>query len=45
MALRLFQLVNLIADRAISQPKEVDMLYETLPEPARRQIERRDGSA
>jgi hypothetical protein len=44
-ALRLFQLVNLIAERAISQPKEVEELYGTLPEAARKQIERRDGTA
>jgi hypothetical protein len=43
-ALRLFKLVNLIADRTISQPREVDELYEALPEPARKQIERRDGT-
>jgi hypothetical protein len=44
-ALRLFQLVNLIAERAISQPKEVEELYGSLPEAARKQIERRDGTA
>jgi hypothetical protein len=44
-ALRLFLLVNLIADRAISQPKEVDELYGALPETARKQIEQRDGTA
>ncbi len=43
-ALRLFQLVNIIADRTISQPKQVDELYEALPEPARKQIEERDGT-
>jgi hypothetical protein len=44
-ALHLFQLVNLIADRTISQPKQVEELYGALPEPARKQIERRDGTA
>jgi hypothetical protein len=43
-ALRLFQLVNLIAERTITQPKEVEELYGGLPEPARKQIERRDGT-
>ena len=41
-ALHLFQLVNIIADRTITQPKEVEELYAALPEPAREQIERRD---
>jgi hypothetical protein len=44
-ALRLFQLVNLIADRAITQPKEVEDVYAALPESARKQIEHRDGIA
>jgi hypothetical protein len=44
-ALHLFKLVNLIAERAITQPKEVEELYGALPDPARKQIERRDGTA
>jgi hypothetical protein len=44
-ALRLFPLVNLIAERAISQPKEVEEIYGTLPEADRKKIERRDGTA
>ena len=42
-ASRLFRLVNLIADRMISQPKHVDELYDDLPPTAREQIEKRDA--
>jgi hypothetical protein len=41
-ARRLFELLNLIADIMISQPKHVASLYETLPEGARAAVERRD---
>jgi hypothetical protein len=40
---KLFGLVNLIAELMISQPKHVQELYESLPEDARKAIERRDG--
>ena len=38
----LFGLVNLIAQVMITQPKEIDQLYETLPETQRKAIEDRD---
>lgn len=41
---KLFGLVNLIAERMISQPKHVQELYESLPEGARKAIEKRDGT-
>ncbi len=41
-ALALFSLVNMIVDQMISQPKQVEELYQKLPESARDQIERRD---
>ena len=42
--LKLFDLVNLIADQMISQPKVVDRAYEDLvPDGAKQAIERRDG--
>lgn len=44
IGLSLFLLVNLIAERAITQPKEVEALYNALPDSAREQIERRDKS-
>ncbi len=44
-ASRLFRLVNLIADRMITQPKQVDELYDDLPPTAREQIEKRDAKA
>ena len=39
----LFKLVNLIVDNRITQPKEIDDLYETLPESKRKGIEERDS--
>jgi len=41
-ALKLFKWVNLIANVMITEPKEVEELYETLPEPKRKAIEERD---
>lgn len=41
-ALTLFSLINLIAEDMITQPKQVDEFYLTLPEPARKAIEKRD---
>jgi hypothetical protein len=43
-AIRLFQLVNLIAERMITQPKEVKELYEALPASKREQISERDAN-
>jgi hypothetical protein len=42
-ALRLFELINSIADQMISHPKNVTDLYEKLPENKRKRIEERDG--
>jgi len=44
-AVRLFELVNLIAEQMISQPKHVKAMFDSLPETAREQIERRDKSS
>ena len=41
-ALRLFELVNSIADQMISHPKAVDEMYSKLPENKRKAIEDRD---
>jgi len=43
-ALQLANLINIIADAMISQPKAVDELYGTLPEEKRSQIDQRDGN-
>jgi hypothetical protein len=40
---KLFELVNLIAEIMISQPKHVRAMFETLPESARKAIQKRDG--
>ena len=40
----LFGLLNLIAEKMISEPKHVDQVYETLPEDARKAIEKRDAN-
>lgn len=42
-ALRLFRLVNIIAEQMISNPKHVQDLYEKLPESKRKAIKERDG--
>lgn len=39
----LFRLVNIIAEKMITEPKEIDALYGSLPEEDREQIARRDG--
>ena len=40
----LFKLVNLIAEKMISEQKQVERLYNSLPEDARSRIERRDNA-
>jgi hypothetical protein len=42
-ATRLFNLVNLIAEQMISNPKHVEEMYRKLPEGKRKAIEKRDG--
>jgi hypothetical protein len=44
VAFALFGLVNAIADQLITHPKQVRMLYETLPETAIQAVERRDSN-
>jgi len=44
MALALFELVNLVVDSMVTQPKMVEELYGRLPETKREAIERRDSS-
>ena len=39
----LFRLLNLIVEKMISVPKHVDEVYATLPESARKAIDKRDG--
>lgn len=39
----LFKLVNLIAEKMITEPKEVEEIYASLPEEKKQQIEERDG--
>ncbi|MBB3020427.1 hypothetical protein FHR70_003508 [Microvirga lupini] len=41
-AIKLFGLVNLIADQMITQPNQIDSMFNGLPEGARKSIERRD---
>lgn len=44
IALSLFDLINIIAEQMITQPKHISELYETLPEGKRLDIEKRDSS-
>ena len=39
----LFRLTNLIAEKMISEPKHVDEFYQSLPEGARKAVEKRDA--
>ena len=43
IAVHLCKLLNVIADAMITQPKEIDGLYNVLPSDKRAQIEKRDG--
>jgi len=40
---RLFELVNIIAERMISNPKHVEEIYAKLPEEKKKAIDKRDG--
>lgn len=42
-ALKLFELVNLITDYMITKPQQTNALYQSLPEDARKAIEKRDN--
>lgn len=42
-AYKLFELVNLIAQTMITQPKEIDAMYKTLPKKKLEGIKKRDG--
>ena len=44
VALRLFDLVNAIADQMISHPKKVQEMYAKLPEEKRKAVEARDAA-
>ena len=41
----MFSLLNLIAEKMITQPKRIKKIYATLPEEARKAIEKRDSGA
>lgn len=41
----LFKLINIIADTMITRPKEIDMLYGSLPSDKREAIQKRDEKA
>jgi hypothetical protein len=41
-AMKIFELLNIIADNRITEPKKIAKLYESLPQTSRDQIEKRD---
>lgn len=43
VARTLFKLVNIIAEKMISEPREVQEIYDSLPETKKQEIDRRDG--
>lgn len=42
--IKLFGLINFIAEKMITEPKEIDSFYDGLPEDARKAVEKRDGN-
>jgi hypothetical protein len=40
---KLFELVNIIADKMITEPKEIDKLFDGLPDGKKEAIQKRDG--
>lgn len=42
IAIKLFEIINLIIDTMITGPKKIDELFNTLPETSKEQIKRRD---
>lgn len=42
IAAKLFPMINLIVENQITHPKEIEQLYDSLPEGAKQAIERRD---
>ena len=43
LVLKLFELINFIAEKMITEPKEINSFYEELPSGAKNQIKKRDG--
>lgn len=43
LVLKLFELINFIAEKMITEPKEIEGFYEKLPEKAKEQIKKRDN--
>jgi hypothetical protein len=43
--LKLFELLNFIANKMITEPKEIESFYEDLPAGAREAVQRRDGKS
>ena len=42
--IKLFGLINFIAEKMITEPKEIDSFYGGLPEDARKAVDKRDGN-
>ena len=42
LVLKLFELINFIAEKMITEPKEIDSFYEKLPESTKETIDKRD---
>lgn len=44
LVLKLFDLINFIAEKMITEPKEIDSFYNELPESSKEEINKRDAS-
>jgi len=44
-AISLFNILNIIVEKMITEPQKIDEIYDNLPEPAKKSITRRDGNA
>jgi len=42
LVLKLFELINFIAEKMITEPKEIDNFYKELPETLKEAIDKRD---
>lgn len=40
----MFRLLNVVVERLITEPKQIDAMFDALPETKKTQVEKRDGT-